>query len=69
MRYLLNGGSDRTLPVECMGFNGDDDALFIATEPDHTIRRPLHAGEEPLRLFVQRVLDDDIHLEDHVVDR
>ena len=69
MRHLSNRSSHGTFSVVGVSFNGDDDALFIATEPDHTIRRPLHAGEEPLRLFVQRVLDDDIHLEDHVVDR
>ena len=65
MRHFLDGGSNRTFPLVGVSFDGDDHALVITSESDYPIRRPLNAREEPLRLFIKRVVDDHVDLEVH----
>jgi hypothetical protein len=36
--YILNGGSNRTLPVVGIGLDRDDDAVVVSTKSEHTIR-------------------------------
>jgi len=69
VRHLLERCSNRPTPIHGLSLHGDHDARPVTTEPEDAIRRSLDAGEELLGPGVERMLDDDIDLEVHRVDR